>query len=95
MLNKDACFVVRDCVNDANYLIYDFGKACEKARQLTVRHFGNKYVIYGAIIFYEEKGIPKYCATCRVVSRENVEIKWYVSNDNLLYVLQENMINPL
>lgn len=95
MYNNDAYFVVRDCVNDANYLINDFCKACAKAKELTVKHFGNKYVVFGAIIFYKEKGIPKYCATCRAISENDVSIKWYAPNDNLLYVLQENMINPL
>lgn len=90
--NLEKYFVIRDCTQDVNYLENDFSKACSKARDIACKHFGNKWVLIPCIIYYKENSIPKYVGICKARNQDGVQITWWNASDNLIYALQNGII---
>lgn len=92
MFNLEKYFVIRDCTQDANYIENDFSKACNKAREIATKHFGNDLVIMPCLIYYKENGIPKYVGICKAKNQDDICITWWNASDNLVYALENNLI---
>lgn len=91
-MNLEKYFVIRDCTQDSNFISEDFSHACEIARKIACKYYGNDKVLIPAIIYYKENEMPKYVGICKAKSRDDACMTWWSASGNLIYALENNLL---